>query len=90
MWAPDRLGLLKGLLEMAMEGDWAFNLHVHGEEKSRPVGPCTSLGHWARFWRLSIVALLGNAGKETSSWIWLALVGHHAHRHARNRTEQAL
>ena len=65
MWAPDRLGLLKGLLEMAMEGDWAFNLHVHGEEKSRPVGPCTSLGHWARLWQLPIVALLGNVGKGT-------------------------
>ena len=43
---------------VAREGAWAFNLYVHGEGGSKPVGPCTSLGYWARLRQLSLGRLL--------------------------------
>ena len=36
------------------EGACAFNLCVHGEGGSKPIGLCTSLGYWARLRQLSL------------------------------------
>ena len=54
------------------EGAWAFNLCVHGEGGSRLVGPCTSLGYWARLRQLSLgrLLLLGWLGVSNGLACW--------------------